>query len=88
MMLALNDASEEGIQDFAMIHDDFGTHACDAETFQKVIRRTFVKLHSEQDILADFKRVHEERHGIVLPPLPDKGDLDINDVLKSPYFFG
>ena len=88
MMMALNDAAEEGIQDFAMIHDDFGTHACDAETFQRVIRRTFVKLHSEQDVLADFKRVHEERHGIVLPPLPDKGDLDINDVLKSPYFFG
>ena len=88
MMMTINAAAETGITDFAMIHDDFGTHACDAEVLQTAIRTTFVALHSEQDILADFKQVHEERCGITLPALPETGDLDINDVLNSPYFFG
>jgi DNA-directed RNA polymerase len=88
MMMTINAAAEHGITDFAMIHDDFGTHACDAEVLQTAIRTTFVALHSEQDILADFKQVHEERCGITLPDLPETGDLDINAVLESPYFFG
>ncbi len=88
MMMTINAATEAGIQDFAMIHDDFGTHAADAEKLQTAIRETFVALHTETDILADFKSVHELRSGIVLPDLPTRGTLVLNDVLKSQYFFG
>jgi len=88
MMLLINACEDEGIKHFAMIHDDFGTHAADAGRMQELIADTFVELHSKHDILADFKRVHEERHGIELPDLPPRGNLDLNDVLRSPYFFG
>ena len=88
MMMCINACLAAGIKHFAMIHDDFGTHACDAGTLQRIIAETFVELHENYDILADFKRVHEERHDIELPPLPERGDLDIRDVLKSQYFFG
>lgn len=88
MMMTINACEAEGISDFAMIHDDFGTHACDAGKMQRIISETFVDLHKNHNILADFKRVHEERHDIILPDLPDTGSLDIQDVLKSPYFFG
>ncbi len=88
MMMTINACAAEGISDFAMIHDDFGTHACDAGKMQRIISETFVDLHENHNILADFKRVHEERHDIILPDLPDTGSLDIQAVLKSPYFFG
>ncbi len=88
LMMTVIAALAEGIVDFAMIHDDFGTHAADADALQECIRRTFVELHTDNDVLAEFKRVHEESSGIELPPLPERGDLDINAVLQSPYFFG
>jgi DNA-directed RNA polymerase len=81
-------AEDQGVTSFAMVHDDFGTHACDIDILDAVIREEFVKLHHENDLLADFKRVHEERHGITLPDLPAKGTLDLHAVLNSPYFFG
>lgn len=88
MMMTINACEAAGIDDFAMIHDDFGTHACDAGAMQKIISETFVDLHANHDILADFKQIHEDTHDIVLPDLPARGSLDIQDVLKSDYFFG
>jgi DNA-directed RNA polymerase len=88
MMMTIDSSLDEGITDFAMIHDDFGTHACDADTLQRVIGETFHDLHSNYNILENFKQVHEERLDIILPDLPDYGDLDINTVLQSKYFFG
>jgi len=88
MMMTINDAADNGITSFAMIHDDFGTHACDVDVMQAAIRRQFVRLHSENDILDNFKRTHEERHSMELPPIPARGTLDINEVLASDYFFG
>ena len=87
-MMCILRCTEEGISSFAMIHDDFGTHACDAEKMQQIIAETFVDLHSNNDVLAVFKQAHEERHDIVLPALPERGDLNIHDVLNSKYFFG
>lgn len=88
MMMCIAACIDAGIHHFAMIHDDFGTHAADAGELQRIIGETFVDLYKNNDILANFKQVHEERHGIVLPPLPDVGSLDIETVLKSGYFFG
>lgn len=88
MMMCINACVDEGIQHFAMIHDDFGTHAADSGKLQRIIRETFVDLHSNHNILEDFKAAHEARLGIELPALPEKGDLDIQDVLRSSYFFG
>ena len=88
MMMCINAGVEAGMDSFAMIHDDFGVHACDTAAWHKIIREQFVKLHGTHDLLASFKAQHEERHGITLPELPAKGTLDIADVLVSPYFFG
>lgn len=88
MMMAVLASMGVGIEDFALIHDDFGTHAADTATFQRMIQETFVTLHKDHNVLAEFKRVHEERLGIELPDMPDTGDLDINEVLDAMYFFG
>jgi DNA-directed RNA polymerase len=88
MMMCINEGVERGIHSYAMIHDDFGVHASRVDEWQDIIRRTFVQLHTEHDILAEFKALHETRHDITLPDLPSKGTLDLNGVLESPYFFG
>lgn len=87
MIMCVNSGVEQGIGSFALIHDDFGVHACDTDLWHRIIREQFVKLHSI-DLLRSFKAQHEERHGITLPELPPLGALDLNEVLVSPYFFG
>lgn len=87
LCMTVNAGAETGMTSFAMIHDDFGTHACCIDDMHRVIRQTFVQLYTEQDVLEDFKRVHEER-GIALNDTPPRGSLVIEDVIKSDYFFG
>jgi DNA-directed RNA polymerase len=88
MHMVLNAGVAAGLDSFAMIHDDFGTHACDIDVWHGIIRSTFVQLHEQHDVLADFKQVHEERHGVQLPSLPPRGSLDLRGVLASDFFFG
>lgn len=76
-----------GITSFAVIHDDFGTHACDTDTLHACLREAFVEMYEAFDPLAFFKAAQEARGGS-LPPVPPKGTLDIRDVLKAPHFFG
>jgi DNA-directed RNA polymerase, mitochondrial len=80
-------AAKEGIVDLALIHDDYGTHACDTDKLHELIRAAFFAMYSLQDPLAAFKRANEHS-GITLAALPEKGDLDLAGVLESPYFFG
>ena len=68
---------------FAVVHDSFGTHACDIEQLGAVIRETYVSLYN-QDILLNFK---QEQSGIELPTIPQYGTLDIREVLDSEFFF-
>ena len=74
-------ARSEGIVSMAMIHDDFGTHAADAQRFYEIIRETFVDLYENADPLKAFA----EPYG--LPNTPKAGRLDLRLVLQSPYFF-
>lgn len=88
MHLTVNDC-EARIEDasYAMIHDDFGVHACDTPVLFKSIREQFVWYYTNFDVLADFKAEVEERAGVKLPEPPSKGTLDINLVLGSRFFF-
>lgn len=83
-------ALEAGVGSFAMIHDSFGTHACDADTLAHSLRQSFVDQYSG-DVLASF------RDQIVaglppdlaekIPSLPPMGTLDLSGVMDSSYFF-
>jgi DNA-directed RNA polymerase len=88
MQMCVNAGLDAGITDFAMIHDDFGVHACHVPKWHTIIREQFVRLHSDNDVLQQFKDEHEQRLGIDLPDLPARGSLDLQGVLASPYFFG
>jgi len=74
--------ADAGITDLAMIHDDYGTHAANANKLYHFIRQEFVKMYTEHDPIAEFCA----RYPFLEQP-PAKGSLDINQVLESPYFF-
>ena len=88
MMMVINACAEDGVTDFAMIHDDFGCHPRHAECLQRHIREQFVALHTQCRVIEDFKTVHEQAYGVELPTLPARGDLELEGVLSSDYFFG
>ena len=87
LAMTINAMADEGILDFAFIHDDYGCHAADVATMQRIIREQFVYMYTEYDILQRFKDEVEQRTGVTLPPVPEKGDLNIKQVLQSPFFF-
>jgi DNA-directed RNA polymerase len=73
-------ASAEGLH-LAMVHDDYGTHAADAQRLYDIIRQTFVAQYEGCDPLTEFAHKYD------LQDPPEKGDLDLRLVLNSPYFF-
>lgn len=71
----------QGLQVVA-IHDSFGTHPCDVAGMHSCIRESFVELYSNRSILGEFLW---EVGGIGDPPV--RGELDINSVTSSEFFF-
>jgi len=88
MHMVVEEGYRQGIRHFAMIHDDFGVHACYIDKWHSIIREQFIKLHSDNNVLADFKAQQEARTGLELPDLPEVGNLDISEVRNSLFFFG
>ena len=69
---------------FAMIHDSFGTHACDSRDMFKAIRSTFYNMYKDGDILDKFLI---QQPDIDVEGKPSNGNLELIDVLKSEFFF-
>lgn len=88
LMMTLLKASESGVTSFACIHDDFGTHAEDTDKLHAAIRWAFVEMYRGNDVLGDFRASLGLLCETDLPPVPAKGTLDLNEILRSPYFFG
>ena len=80
-----------GVEFFALIHDSFGTIPAHAGKMFKAVRETFSETYSENDVLEDFRQqfmeqLHESQLD-KMPPLPEKGTLDISKVLESEFAF-
>lgn len=80
--LTTSECLRRGIDALAMIHDDYGTHAANAQTLYEIIREQFVLMYEQHDPVKDF----EKRYPCVPKP-PTRGGLDIREVLQSRYFF-
>jgi len=85
----VNARDSGGIQDFAMVHDSFGTHAPMMGNLNRGLREAFVELYEGQDFLATLgERARQELpEDVTLPVVPMMRGLDLNEVLVSPYFF-
>ncbi|MCF4099812.1 DNA-directed RNA polymerase [Maritalea mediterranea] len=84
-------AVEEGITDFAAVHDSFGVHPSDVDKFSRIIRETFVEMYTEHDVLQEFledaKRLISPEFHKDIPPIPPKGQLDLQGILENEFFF-
>ncbi len=81
-------AKERGVDDISDIHDSISAHACNIDTMQSCIREGTVETFSENqlEILAD-QLERQLPAGVTLPSLPERGNLNIEDVLRSKYYF-
>ncbi len=87
MMLTINRLYAEGLRHFAMVHDSFGVHACDIDLLHRVLREEFVRIYSEPVLRKFLEEQRQASPDLDLPEPPQAGDLDIRQVIESPYFF-
>ncbi|KAI3516812.1 hypothetical protein L1887_15864 [Cichorium endivia] len=86
MMMTAIACKEAGLS-FAGVHDSFWTHACDVDQMNEILREKFVELYEApilENLLESFQKSFPN---LEFPPLPERGDFDLKEVLKSPYFF-
>ena len=86
LMMTVVDAKERGITAMMVVHDSFGTHACDMATLNTVLREQFVLLY-RNDIMEDFRQQVRLQTGVEPPLVPDRGTFDIEEVIHSEYIF-
>jgi DNA-directed RNA polymerase len=91
LLLTVLNSADEGLTDFALIHDSFGTHAGKTARFFDIIRESFVEMY---DNYCPFEETRDYALSVLsdegidkLPPLPTKGDMDLNCVLDAQYAF-
>lgn len=81
-------AREAGIRHFAMVHDSYGAPAAQAGIMFKTVREAFyqmyVKIDALQDFFFDLECIEDKSQ---IPPAPEKGSLNLEDVKRSLYMF-
>ncbi|KAL7091185.1 hypothetical protein ACP275_12G090000 [Erythranthe tilingii] len=86
MMMTAIACSEAGLS-FAGVHDSYWTHACDVDKMNQILREKFVELYEApilENLLDGFQQSFPK---LKFPPLPERGDFDLREVLDSTYFF-
>jgi DNA-directed RNA polymerase len=88
LRMAVLYGKDNGLNSFAVIHDSFGTHACDSDLLAACLRESMVDLY-EGDVLGAFQ---SEVCGILptsvkVPQRPSNGALDLNLIKESDYVF-
>jgi DNA-directed RNA polymerase len=89
LVLAVNGFVDAKFSGIAVVHDDFSTHACNTGKLRDILRQTFVDLYKDNNVLAQLL---EHNEALLLEEIdievPQYGNLDIEQVLKSDYIFG
>lgn len=90
LMATVLACTDKGLNSIAVIHDSFGTHACDTNVLASCLRETFIKQYAG-NVLEDFRNTilnilptdfHDQ-----LPPVPKQGDLDLAAIRDSSFIF-
>ena len=99
LMLTICQAKDQGITNFRVIHDSYGTTPGDTTTLHKCIRAQFLGLH-EREVFSSFLDQQEDATPELCEASVSKkgpswrqylldsyGDFDRREVLVSPYLF-
>ncbi|MGY6517439.1 MAG: DNA-directed RNA polymerase [Lysobacteraceae bacterium] len=80
-----------GIVDWAVVHDSFGTHAADVDLLHAVLRQSFIDLYQENPLSsirnATAQRIELTGGSPDLPPVPPTGTLELEAVMDSDFCF-
>ena len=90
MMFTVNRATSHGIGTLSMVHDSYATTAADAGLLFGLIREVFVEMYREpvlEQLQEEFSAQLSPEAREKAPALPERGDLDIEEVLESDFFF-
>lgn len=83
--------SAAGICSFSMIHDSFGCHLGNMELFGQIIRESFVSCYTDYCPLEELEKrarsVLDEGSAMDIPERPERGSLDLTEVLRAQYAF-
>lgn len=82
---------DAGIREFSMIHDSFGCPLSQVGLMRDILRQSAVDMYSDE-YLKQFKESVEHYSELKMPDLEgfmgfEYGDFDINEILKSEFFF-
>jgi DNA-directed RNA polymerase len=96
MMYTANACAKEDVT-FVAVHDSYWTHANTVDAMNVHCREQFVRLHSQPLLsrLGDYFSLYfdgaphlsDATKCVVIKPPPERGDFDLNEVLRSKYFF-
>ena len=90
-MTVLNAVDRYRIRDFFLIHDSFGVMPADCPRMFNAVRQSFVELYRDNclyTMLANQVREYIDNPDKAdFPETPEKGDLVLEDVLRSQYCF-
>ena len=86
MMLTAMAVQREGIT-FSSVHDSYWCHPSNVDQMGKILRQEFIRLH-QQPLLHQLRDSFVRNYPTIeFPPVPQKGDLDLEEVANSTYFF-
>lgn len=88
LMIYLLKCKASGIQSVMSVHDCYGTLAPDTNLSAKFLREAFVEIYRQpilENFTDDIRLLCDET--VEFPEIPEKGELDIEEVLTSNYFF-
>jgi DNA-directed RNA polymerase len=80
-------ANKEGIWDFSMIHDSFGTHCKNSDTLARVIREQAVEMFTPDLLREWLNQIKKQNPDLEFPDPPEYGEADISLLKDSLYFF-
>ena len=85
-------AHQRGNNNFAMIHDSFGTDLAHAGELFKITREEFVNLYENHDYFQNFLEdiaylLDEKTKKALEESKPSFGKLDIKEVMNSDFCF-
>ncbi|KAL6135464.1 hypothetical protein ACLB2K_067692 [Fragaria x ananassa] len=86
MMMTAVACKKAGLN-FAGVHDSYWTHACDVDVMNRILREKFVELYETPILERLLESFQQSFPTLTFPPLPERGDFELRDVLESPYFF-
>ncbi len=88
--LYICEAAKRGLENFSLVHDSYGTLAADTEVSAQCIREVFVAMYQD-DVLEKFRAqlldLLSEKHAAKVPLIPPKGQLDLEAIKQSAFFF-